>query len=51
MIPHHNGAIAMAKEAQQKAEHPEIKQLADTIITAQEAEVAHMQQWQRAWFI
>ncbi|HEU5013806.1 MAG TPA: DUF305 domain-containing protein [Roseiflexaceae bacterium] len=51
MIPHHNGAIAMDKEAQQKAEHPEIKQLADTIITAQEAEVAHMQQWQRAWFM
>ena len=42
MIAHHNGAIEMAREAQTKAEHPEIKQLAEAIIKAQEAEVAQL---------
>ena len=50
MIPHHQGAITMAKDAQQKAERPEIKTLASGIITAQEAEIAQMQQWKQAWF-
>jgi uncharacterized protein (DUF305 family) len=50
MISHHNGAIEMAKEAQTKAEHPEIKQLAGEIITAQEAEVQQLQEWEQTWF-
>ncbi len=50
MIPHHQGAIAMAKDAQQKAEHTEIKTLASTIITAQESEITEMQQWSQQWF-
>jgi uncharacterized protein (DUF305 family) len=50
MLPHHQGAIAMAKDAQEKAEHGEIKTLAAAIITAQEAEIAQMQQWQQQWF-
>jgi uncharacterized protein (DUF305 family) len=50
MIAHHEGAIAMAKDAQQKAEHSEIKTLAQNIITAQEDEITQMQQWQREWF-
>ena len=50
MIGHHEGAIAMAKEAQTKAEHAEIKQLAGEIIQAQEAEVQQLQAWQQAWF-
>jgi uncharacterized protein (DUF305 family) len=50
MIPHHQGAIAMAKDAQQKAERPEIKELAGAIITAQEAEIAQLEQWKKDWF-
>lgn len=50
MIPHHQGAIAMAKDAQQKAEHPEIKTLVGSIITDQEREIAQMQQWSQQWF-
>lgn len=50
MISHHQGAIEMAQEAQTKAEREEIKQLAQTIMTAQEAEVKQLQEWQKTWF-
>jgi uncharacterized protein (DUF305 family) len=39
MITHHQGAIEMAKLAADKAEHAEIKDLAEAIITAQEREI------------
>lgn len=50
MIMHHQGAIDMAKAAQQKAEHPELKQQADAIITAQAAEIKQMQTWRKTWY-
>ena len=40
----------MATMAQQMAEYQEIKDLADAIITAQQAEIEQMQQWEQAWF-
>ena len=43
MIPHHEAAIAMAQQALTQAEHPEIKTLAQAIITVQRAEIAEMQ--------
>ena len=49
MIPHHQGAIEMAREALKKAEHPEIKRLAQQIIGAQEAEIKKMQGWKAQW--
>lgn len=49
MTPHHQGAIDMAKEALQKAEHPEIKDLANRIIATQSAEIKQMQAWKTAW--
>lgn len=39
MAPHHEGAIAMAKVAQARAERPEIRQLADAIVSAQNREI------------
>jgi uncharacterized protein (DUF305 family) len=49
MTPHHAGAITMAKEAQVKAEHSEIKTLAAEIIKAQEAEIKKMGDWKSIW--
>ncbi len=49
MTPHHQGAITMAREALTRAEHPEIKRLAQQIIDAQEREIAQMNKWKAAW--
>ena len=50
MTPHHEGAIAMAQEALQKSTRPEIKQLAQNIINAQEKEIAELKQWRTSWY-
>jgi uncharacterized protein (DUF305 family) len=49
MIPHHEGAVVMAKEALQKSEKAEIKALANSIIKDQEAEIKQMRDWLNAW--
>lgn len=43
MLPHHEGAIAMAKLAQDKASHEELRSLADEIVAAQESEIEILQ--------
>ena len=50
MIPHHQSAVSMATMAWGQAEHPEIKQLAETIVRSQNAEIEQMAAWYRAWF-
>ena len=50
MTPHHQGAVEMAKEAQQKSKRPEIKKLAADIIKSQDREIAQMKQWRQAWY-
>ena len=42
MTAHHEGAIEMARIAQKRAEHPEIRRLADDIVAAQEGEITTM---------
>lgn len=42
MVPHHEGAVEMARVALKNAEHPEIEQLAENIISAQEAEIREL---------
>jgi uncharacterized protein (DUF305 family) len=49
MIPHHEGAVAMAQEALAKSERAEIKALAQAIIDAQTEEIARMKEWRAAW--
>ena len=45
MIPHHQGAIDMAKVALQYATNAETKAMAEAIIAAQEKEIAEMKSW------
>ncbi len=50
MIPHHEGAVTMAKDTLSKSQRPEIKKLAQAIIKDQDIEIQQMQQWQKAWY-
>ncbi len=50
MIPHHDDAIAMAELAVTRAEHPEVRRLAESIKRTQTAENEQMRRWYREWY-
>jgi uncharacterized protein (DUF305 family) len=45
MIPHHQGAVDMAKTVLAFGKDPQIRKLAEEIVKAQESEIALMQAW------
>lgn len=50
MIVHHEGAVDMANAILKDGKHPELKTLAQNIVTAQTNEIAQMKSWLAAWY-
>ncbi len=50
MIPHHQGAVAMARDALQKSQRPELQTYAKKIVTSQQQEIDSMTQWRNKWY-
>lgn len=49
MIPHHQMAVMMANMLLASTDRPEMKKLAEDIITAQTKEINEMREWAKAW--
>ncbi len=45
MIPHHQGAVAMARTELKYGSDPQLKKLSQDIIAAQDKEIAYMKAW------
>jgi uncharacterized protein (DUF305 family) len=50
MIPHHEDAVAMAELALTRAEHAELRVLAENIKRDQSREIEQMRAWYRSWY-
>jgi uncharacterized protein (DUF305 family) len=50
MIPHHQMAVMMAAMALPRVDRPELRQLLQSIIAGQSAEIDQMRAWYRAWY-
>ena len=50
MTPHHESAVAMANVALEESENPEIRGIAEEIVSAQERELSQMREWREEWY-
>ena len=50
MVPHHEQAMAMARQAVSKATRAEVRQMAEKMITEQSKEIAQLKSWRTRWF-
>jgi uncharacterized protein (DUF305 family) len=50
MIPHHQSATYMAQVASEMSKIPEIKELAENIVSAQKREIEQMRRWREQWY-
>jgi uncharacterized protein (DUF305 family) len=50
MVPHHEGAVAMARIELAKGKRPDVKKLAARIVSAQTAEIRRIRAWRIDWF-
>jgi Domain of unknown function (DUF305) len=50
MVPHHRGAIRMARAVRGKTNDADLRALADKIISAQAQDIAQMKRWRAVWY-
>jgi uncharacterized protein (DUF305 family) len=50
MVPHHEGALEMARIALERSQRSEIREMAEAIIASQDAEISQMRAWRLEWF-
>lgn len=50
MVPHHQGAIRMARAVLDETDDGGIRFLAEAIVTTQSDEIQQMNRWRRAWY-
>lgn len=50
MTMHHRMAVDMARDAVAKASSPEVRRMAQQMVSDQEGEIAQMQAWRQQWF-
>ena len=50
MIPHHQGAVRMARKELAAGKDADLKKLAKAIIKAQTAEITQMRAWRMQWY-
>jgi uncharacterized protein (DUF305 family) len=50
MIPHHEGAVTMARDLLKKSKRPDMQKLGKSIIASQQKEIDLMKQWRKQWY-
>lgn len=50
MIAHHRGAMLLAEQLRDNTKRPEMKTLADDILTAEPVAIAELYAWKKAWY-
>jgi len=50
MLPHHRGALRMARIELKTGENPKLRDLAQRIISGQTKEIGDMTSWKRSWY-
>jgi uncharacterized protein (DUF305 family) len=50
MVPHHQGAIRMARVVLEETEDDETRSLAEAIVRTQSDEIEQMNDWRGAWY-